>query len=63
VHEGPRISWMSREPLSSGMIFSIEPGIYVPDFGGVRIEDLVLVEGDTGRTLTTLNRKLEIING
>ena len=63
VHEGPRISWTQREPLSSGMIFSIEPGIYIPDFGGVRIEDLVLVEGDTGRTLTTLNRKLEIING
>jgi Xaa-Pro aminopeptidase len=63
VHEAPRISWMRREPLSSGMVFSIEPGIYVPDFGGVRIEDLVIVEGDTGRTLTTLNRKLEIING
>lgn len=63
VHEGPRISWLRREPLSSGMVFSIEPGVYIPGFGGVRIEDLVLVEVDKGRTLTTLNRKLEIING
>ncbi|MGO9953834.1 MAG: M24 family metallopeptidase [Dissulfurispiraceae bacterium] len=63
VHEDPRISWMRREPLSSGMVFSIEPGIYVPGLGGVRIEDLVLVEGDKGRLLTTLSRKLEIING
>jgi Xaa-Pro aminopeptidase len=45
------------------MVFSIEPGIYVPGVGGVRIEDLVLVEGDKGSTLTTLSRKLELING
>jgi Xaa-Pro aminopeptidase len=62
VHEAPRISWMMREILSSGMVFSIEPGIYIPGLGGVRIEDLVLVEGDRGRVLTNLDRKLEIIN-
>jgi Xaa-Pro aminopeptidase len=63
VHEGPRISWAGRDTLTSGMVFSIEPGIYVPGFGGVRIEDLVLVEGGKAKTLTTLSRKLEIING
>ena len=63
VHEGPRISWVSREPLADGMVFSTEPGIYVPGVGGVRIEDLVLVEGEKGRTLTMLSRRLEIING
>jgi Xaa-Pro aminopeptidase len=63
VHEGPRISWSGRESLAEGMVFSIEPGIYIPGVGGVRIEDLVLVEGGKGRTLTTLSRNLEIING
>jgi Xaa-Pro aminopeptidase len=63
VHEGPRISFTANKPVKSGMVFSIEPGIYVPGFGGVRIEDLVLVEGDKGRLLTSLSRKLEIING
>ena len=63
VHEGPRISWTGRESLAEGMVFSIEPGIYVPGVGGVRIEDLVLVEGDKGSMLTTLSRKLELING
>ncbi len=63
VHEAPRISWAGHEILVNGMIFGIEPGIYLPGFGGVRIEDLVLVEGDKAKTLTALNRKLEIING
>ncbi|HTZ18208.1 MAG TPA: M24 family metallopeptidase, partial [Dissulfurispiraceae bacterium] len=63
VHEGPRISWAGRETLANGMVFSIEPGIYVPGFGGVRIEDLVVVKGGKAGTLTTLDRKLEIING
>jgi Xaa-Pro aminopeptidase len=45
------------------MVFSTEPGIYVPGVGGVRIEDLVLVEGEKGMTLTMLSRRLEIING
>ena len=63
VHENPRISWAGRETLADGMVFSVEPGIYVPGFGGVRIEDLVLMQGGKARTLTQLNRKLEIING
>ncbi|HMK55621.1 MAG TPA: Xaa-Pro peptidase family protein [Dissulfurispiraceae bacterium] len=62
VHEAPRISWAGRETLLSGMVFSIEPGIYLPGLGGVRIEDLVLVEGGKGRTLTKLDRRLEIID-
>jgi len=43
IHEKPYISSNSEEILTSGMIFSIEPGIYLPGVGGVRIEDLVLV--------------------
>lgn len=43
VHEGPRASRTSEDVLEPGMIVTIEPGIYIPEFGGVRIEDMVLV--------------------
>ncbi len=43
VHEGPSISRISRTRLVPGMVFTVEPAIYVPKFGGVRIEDMVLV--------------------
>lgn len=43
VHESPFINLYSKENIKPGMIFSIEPGIYDPNFGGVRIEDLVLI--------------------
>jgi Xaa-Pro aminopeptidase len=40
VHEKPHLSPASGEKLSLNSVFSIEPGIYLPSFGGVRIEDL-----------------------
>lgn len=43
VHEEPRLNPLGEKVLRSGMIVTDEPGIYIPDFGGVRIEDLVLV--------------------
>ncbi|MCK4256284.1 aminopeptidase P family protein [candidate division WOR-3 bacterium] len=43
VHELPGVSSKTNYVAEEGMIFSVEPGIYVPDFGGVRIEDLILV--------------------
>ncbi len=43
IHEAPRLSRTSEEPLLAGMTVTVEPGIYLPDVGGVRIEDLVLV--------------------
>ncbi|MDQ7780984.1 MAG: M24 family metallopeptidase, partial [Planctomycetota bacterium] len=44
VHEAPRISWKTpRVKLQEGMVFTVEPGIYLPGVGGVRIEDTVLV--------------------
>lgn len=52
VHEVPNVSPKGSTVLEPGMIFSIEPGIYVPDLGGVRIEDLVTIENGSLRILT-----------
>jgi Xaa-Pro aminopeptidase len=61
VHEPPGISWVKSEVVYSGMVFTIEPGIYIPELGGVRIEDMVLVKNRKAELLTSLSRELEII--
>lgn len=58
VHEQPRLSPKSKDTLKEGMVFSIEPGIYIPGYGGVRIEDLVILENSGIRVLTKSNRNL-----
>jgi Xaa-Pro aminopeptidase len=62
VHELPRISRLGREFVKPGMVFSIEPGVYIPGIGGVRIEDMVLVEKSGCRVLTSLPKGLEILH-
>jgi len=57
VHEHPYLSSNSKEALKEGMVFSIEPGIYIPDFGGVRIEDLFVIEKEGVRQLTQSNKE------
>jgi Xaa-Pro aminopeptidase len=52
VHEGPAIASGSRQILKPGMVFTVEPGVYVEKFGGVRIEDMVLVT-ETGCEIMT----------
>ncbi len=58
VHEAPTVSALSRDTVSEGMVFTIEPGVYVPGWGGVRIEDMILVTPGGGRLLTSLSRDL-----
>ncbi len=58
VHEGPSLSALSKGTVQEGMVFTVEPGVYVPGWGGVRIEDIVLVTGDGHRILTSLPREL-----
>lgn len=61
VHEPP---WLSQvrgdEPLRAGMVFSVEPGVYVPGWGGVRIEDLVVLEETGARVLSQSPRTLRV---
>jgi len=52
IHESPRLSTRSEDTLAAGMVTSVEPGIYIPEWGGVRIEDLVLVQDDGVEVLT-----------
>jgi len=52
IHEPPALSRLNEQPLPLGAIETIEPGIYVPEWGGIRIEDMVLLEAEGTRVLT-----------
>ena len=52
AHESPRLGPHSPEHLVDGMVFTIEPGIYLTGWGGIRIEDLVIIEGGKLRAIT-----------
>lgn len=58
VHENPRFSPTDSTPLVAGMLLTVEPGIYLPGLGGVRIEDVVLVTPDSGEVLYTMAKTL-----
>ncbi len=61
AHEDPSLDPGSSKQLVAGMVCTIEPGIYVPGWGGVRVEDDVVVEHDGCRLLTTSDRSLHVI--
>jgi Xaa-Pro aminopeptidase len=61
VHEAPRISWTRSQPVRKNMVFTIEPGIYIPGLGGVRIEDIIAVGENKASVLTSLPKKLKIV--
>ena len=58
VHESPSCSPKSSDILTENMLMTVEPGIYIDDFGGVRIEDLVCVTNDGCRNFTTSGKDL-----
>jgi Xaa-Pro aminopeptidase len=61
VHEPPSLSIRGGDqPLKPGMVFSVEPGIYLPGQGGVRIEDLVLMTEAGGEVLARSHKRLEL---
>lgn len=61
IHEEPFLSRKSESVLKEGMVVTIEPGIYLPDIGGVRIEDDVLILSDGVERITHSNRNLIIL--
>lgn len=56
IHELPTIASGNSQKLEPGMVITVEPGIYLPDWGGVRIEDMILVT-ETGHEVLTLTDK------
>ncbi|MBS4215372.1 M24 family metallopeptidase [Neobacillus rhizophilus] len=62
IHEYPSIKETNKLVLQEGMVYTIEPGIYVPGIAGVRIEDDVYVTADGARALTKFPKELQIIN-
>ena len=62
IHEAPSVGPSGRETLSEGMVFTVEPGIYLEGEFGVRIEDMILVTGDGFEVLTRSGRDLEVLS-
>lgn len=61
VHEGPTLSLAGAAPLAPGNIVTVEPGIYLPGKGGIRIEDMFLVTADGGENLNVLHTDLTVV--
>jgi Xaa-Pro aminopeptidase len=61
IHENPRLSKVDNTVLQPGMVVTVEPGVYLPGFGGVRIEDLVVVTEDGCEVLTSTFKELYVV--
>jgi Xaa-Pro dipeptidase len=61
IHEYPSLHSKNEDILKEGMVFTIEPGIYVPNIGGVRIEDDIVITEEGNDILTSFTKELLII--
>lgn len=60
IHEAPRMGLTSAGALKTGQVVTVEPGLYYPDIGGVRLEDVALVTNRSARNLTRFEKVLEL---
>jgi Xaa-Pro aminopeptidase len=62
IHEGPSLRAGDTGPIPAGAVVTVEPGIYLPGIGGVRVEDMVVVEEDGPRPLPRTSRELVVLS-
>ena len=60
IHEEPRLSRNIEHILQAGEVVTVEPGVYYPEWGGIRLEDLVVVRENSCECLTEIDTFLEI---
>ena len=60
IHEAPRVASTSEDRLVLGQVVTVEPGVYLPEHGGVRIEDTVVVTADGCRRLTNATKEVVV---
>lgn len=58
VHEAPSISFRNHDAVKEGNVFTVEPGLYIPGWGGIRIEDMIIVEKRGARLITNLPKMI-----
>jgi Xaa-Pro aminopeptidase len=61
IHEDPFLRWHTSVELEEGMVVTIEPGVYIPGLGGIRIEDMVAVTTDGSRPMPRSSRELIVL--
>jgi Xaa-Pro dipeptidase len=61
THEDPYIQSGNQTIIDDGMVFTIEPGIYIPGRGGIRIEDNVIIKEGQLKTMTSFPREVRIL--
>jgi len=60
IHESPRVNSTSTSVLKAGQVVTVEPGLYYPNIGGVRLEDVILVTSNGPKNLTQFEKVLEV---
>jgi Xaa-Pro aminopeptidase len=60
IGESPYLGFNSGDPLKTGEVVTVEPGVYVPGYGGVRIEDTVLIKSKSIENLAHVEKELEL---
>ncbi len=63
THEAPRLGTLSDDILLENMVFTIEPGIYIPGWGGIRIEDTVTIRDGKIKTISKAGKEAHILGG